>query len=276
MESYQKLEKLGEGSYGIVYKVQHRLTHEILALKRIQIDMEDGGIPASALREISLLKELVHPNIVRLYDVIYSETKLTLVFEYLDSDLKKFIESQGHELDLSTIKNLLYQLLRGIAFCHHHWVLHRDLKPQNLLINKKEELKIADFGLARCTRVPVRGYSLDVVTLWYRAPDVLLGSRYYTSAIDMWSVGCIFAEMVTGHPLFTGQNEFDQLLRIFKVLGTPNEHTWPSMFELPGYRPNFPVYEMMDLSLLFPKLNVMGLDLLQVDMLSKEKKDLFV
>ena len=264
MEHYQKLEKLGEGSYGIVYKAQNRQTNEIVALKRIRIDMEDRGIPASALREISLLKELVYPHIVRLYDVLYSATKLTLVFEYLDSDLKKFIEGQRGDLDMKTIRDLLRQLLRGIAFCHYHRVLHRDLKPQNLLINKREELKIADFGLARSTDIPVRGYSLDVVTLWYRAPDILLGSRQYTSAIDMWSIGCIFAEMISGYPIFPGQNEQDQLLRIFKVLGTPNEHQWPSLIELPNYRTDFPIYEPTPLSSLFSKLDSNGLDLLQV------------
>lgn len=264
MERYQKLEKLGEGSYGIVYKAQNRYTNEIVALKRIRIDIEDRGIPASALREISLLKELVSPYIVRLYDIIYSETKLTLVFEYLDSDLKKFIEDQGGDLDMKTTKALMRQLLYGVGFCHHHRVLHRDLKPQNLLINKKEELKLADFGLARSTDIPVREYSLDVVTLWYRAPDILLGSRQYTSAIDMWSVGCIFAEMISGYPIFPGQNEQDQLLRIFKILGTPSQPTWPSLVDLPSYKTDFPIYESTELSFLFPKLDALGLDLLQV------------
>jgi cyclin-dependent kinase len=132
--------------------------------------------------------------LTRLYDVIHTEKKLTLVFEYLDTDLKKFMD-QNNELSLSTLKSLLSQLLQGIDFCHSHRVLHRDLKPQNLLINKKMELKLADFGLARAVGIPVRGYSHEVVTLWYRAPDVLLGSKSYFSTIDMWSIGCIMAEM---------------------------------------------------------------------------------
>lgn len=119
----------------------------------------------------------------------------------------------------------MYQLLKGIAFCHDHRVLHRDLKPQNLLINKKGELKLADFGLARAFGIPVRSYSNEVVTLWYRAPDVLMGSRQYSTSIDLWSAGCIMAEMAYGRPLFCGSSVKDQLIRIFKYLGTPSEHS---------------------------------------------------
>ena len=151
-----------------------------------------------SIREISLLKELRHPNIVRLYDVIHTEKKLTLVFEFMDSDLKKYLDNNSGDIPLETIKPLLYQLLKGIAYCHDNRVLHRDLKPQNLLINKKMELKLADFGLARAVGIPVRGYSHEVVTLWYRSPDVLLASRNYTQTIDIWSIGCIFSEMATG------------------------------------------------------------------------------
>jgi len=204
IDKYLKIEKLGEGTYGIVYKAQDKQTGDIVALKRIRLDNENEGVPCTAIREISLLKELRHPNIVRLYDLMHQEKKLTLVFEYLDSDLKKFIDTNNGQLDAMTVKRMMLQLLRGVAYLHSRRVLHRDLKPQNLLINKRAELKIADFGLARTYGVPVRSYSSEVVTLWYRAPDVLLGSKQYTSSIDIWSVGCIFAEMVTGAPLFTG------------------------------------------------------------------------
>eukprot|EP01097_Dermamoeba_algensis_P010088 TRINITY_DN729_c0_g4_i1.p1 TRINITY_DN729_c0_g4~~TRINITY_DN729_c0_g4_i1.p1 ORF type:complete len:187 (-),score=30.78 TRINITY_DN729_c0_g4_i1:66-626(-) len=129
----------------------------------------------------------------------------------------------------------MYQLLKGLSFCHDHRVLHRDLKPQNLLINRKGDLKLADFGLARAFGVPVRNYSNEVVTLWYRAPDVLMGSKKYNASIDIWSAGCIFAEMATGKPLFTGTNAQDQLLKIFKLLGTPSEDEWPAITQLPFY-----------------------------------------
>ncbi|CAG8454958.1 2007_t:CDS:10 [Funneliformis mosseae] len=225
MDKYQKIEKLGEGTYGIVYKAQNRDSNEVVALKRIRLDNEEEGVPCTAIREISLLKELKHPNIVRLYDVLHTEKKLTLVFEYLDSDLKKFLDTYGGDLDKDTIKQLMYQLLKGIAFCHEHRVLHRDLKPQNLLINK-------------------------VVTLWYRAPDVLMGSRQYSTSIDVWSAGCIFAEMASGRPLFPG------------ILGTPTEETWPRVSQLPEYKNDFAIYNRIPLESILPKLDPSGIDLL--------------
>lgn len=170
MERYQKLEKIGEGTYGVVYMAKDRVTGEIVALKKIRLEAEDEGIPSTAIREISLLKELQHPNIVRLYDVVHTEKKLTLVFEYLDQDLKKYLDVCDQGLELVVMKSFLYQLLCGVSYCHHHRVLHRDLKPQNLLINREGELKLADFGLARAFGIPVRSYTHEVVTLWYRAP----------------------------------------------------------------------------------------------------------
>ncbi|TPX44461.1 hypothetical protein SeLEV6574_g04481 [Synchytrium endobioticum] len=262
MEKYQKIEKLGEGTYGIVYKAQNKDLGEIVALKRIRLDNEEEGVPCTAIREISLLKELKHPNILRLYDVIHTEKKLTLVFEYMDSDLKKFLDTYAGDIDLPTIKHLMFQLLKGIEYCHANRVLHRDLKPQNLLINKKLELKLGDFGLARAFGIPVRSYSHEVVTLWYRAPDVLMGSRQYSTSIDLWSAGCIFAEMATGRPLFPGSSVRDQLSRIFKVLGTPDEQSWPKITELPEYKQDFPIYAKQLLDTLVPKLDANGIDLL--------------
>ena len=192
------MEKIGEGTYGVVYKAKDRVTGEIIALKKIRLEAEDEGIPSTAIREISLLKELQHPNIVRLYDVVHTERKLTLVFEFLDQDLKKYLDVCDSGLGLPIMKSFLFQLLTGVAYCHHHRVLHRDLKPPNLLINREGQLKLADFGLARAFGIPVRSYTHEVVTLWYRAPDVLLGSRKYSTPVDMWSVGCIFAEMANG------------------------------------------------------------------------------
>lgn len=216
MDKYQKIDKLGEGTYGIVYKAQNKQSGDIVALKRIRLDNEDEGVPCTAIREISILKDMKHPNIVRLMDVLHTEKKLTLVFEYLDSDLKKYMDTCGEAMEMSVIKSFMQQLLRGIAYCHEHRILHRDLKPQNLLISKKLELKIADFGLARAFGVPVRSFSPEVVTLWYRSPDVLLGSRHYATSIDIWSIGCIFAEMITNEPLFPGNTVKDQLTKIFR------------------------------------------------------------
>ncbi|XP_013392042.1 cyclin-dependent-like kinase 5 [Lingula anatina] len=264
MQKYEKLEKIGEGTYGTVFKAKNRETCEIVALKRVRLDDDDEGVPSSALREICLLKELKHKNIVRLHDVLHSEKKLTLVFEYCDQDLKKYFDSCNGDIDPDVVKSFMYQLLRGLAFCHSHNVLHRDLKPQNLLINKNGELKLADFGLARAFGIPVRCYSAEVVTLWYRPPDVLFGAKLYTTSIDMWSAGCIFAELANaGRPLFPGSDVDDQLKRIFRLLGTPGEDTWSGMTSLPDYKPYPPFHVTTNWQHVVPKLSTKGRDLLQ-------------
>ena len=234
-----------------------------MALKEIHLDSEEGT-PSTAIREISLMKELKHENIVSLHDVIHTENKLMLVFEYMDKDLKKFMDSRGTggALDYITIKSFMQQLLAGIAFCHNNRVLHRDLKPQNLLINNKGQLKLADFGLARAFGIPVNTFSNEVVTLWYRAPDVLLGSRTYNTSIDIWSAGCIMAEMYTGRPLFPGTTNEDQLQKIFRLMGTPSERSWPGISQFPEYKPNFHVYATQDLRLILQQIDQYGLDIL--------------
>jgi cyclin-dependent kinase len=222
MDRYAKIEKVGEGTYGVVYKARDVNTKEIVALKKIRLEAEDEGVPSTAIREISLLKELKDDHIVRLLDIVHAEQKLYLVFEFLDVDLKRFMEQCNHEeggMSMDLVQKFTHQLTSGLLYCHAHRILHRDLKPQNLLIDKYHNLKLADFGLARAFGIPLRTYTHEVVTLWYRAPEVLLGSRHYSTAIDMWSVGCIFAEMaLKGNPLFPGDSEIDQIFKIFRAL----------------------------------------------------------
>ncbi|XP_015742404.2 cyclin-dependent kinase 2 [Coturnix japonica] len=203
-----------------------------------------------------------HPS-CRLLDVIHTENKLYLVFEFLHQDLKKFMDASSlGGIALPLIKSYLFQLLQGLAFCHAHRVLHRDLKPQNLLINADGAIKLADFGLARAFGVPVRTYTHEVVTLWYRAPEILLGCKYYSTAVDIWSLGCIFAEMVTRRALFPGDSEIDQLFRIFRTLGTPDEASWPGVTALPDYKPSFPKWARQDLGKVVPPLDEEGRKLL--------------
>lgn len=211
------------------------------------------------------MKELKHENIVRLHDVIHTENKLMLVFEHMDKDLKRYMDTVGDRgaLPSSTIKSFMHQLLQGIEFCHANRVLHRDLKPQNLLINTKGQLKLGDFGLARAFGIPVNTFSNEVVTLWYRAPDVLLGSRTYNTSIDIWSAGCIMAEMYTGRPLFPGTTNEDQLVRIFRIMGTPSERTWPGISQFSEYKPNFQMFATQNLSSILPQIDPTGIDLLQ-------------
>lgn len=265
MDQYEKVEKIGEGTYGVVYKARDRVTNETIALKKIRLEQEDEGVPSTAIREISLLKEMQHGNIVRLQDVVHSEKRLYLVFEYLDLDLKKHMDScPEFAKDRRLIKMFLYQILRGIAYCHSHRVLHRDLKPQNLLIDRRTNaLKLADFGLARAFGIPVRTFTHEVVTLWYRAPEILLGSRHYSTPVDVWSVGCIFAEMVNQRPLFPGDSEIDELFKIFRIMGTPNEETWPGVTSLPDFKTAFPKWPPKDLATVVTNLDSAGHDLLR-------------
>ncbi|KAF0029424.1 hypothetical protein F2P81_018529 [Scophthalmus maximus] len=185
LETYIKLDKLGEGTYATVFKGRSKLTDNLVALKEIRLEHEEGA-PCTAIREVSLLKDLKHANIVTLHDIVHTEKSLTLVFEYLDKDLKQYMDDCGNIMSMHNVKIFLFQILRGLSYCHKRKVLHRDLKPQNLLINEKGELKLADFGLARAKSVPTKTYSNEVVTLWYRPPDVLLGSSEYSTQIDMW------------------------------------------------------------------------------------------
>ncbi|GJN18857.1 hypothetical protein PR202_gb06064 [Eleusine coracana subsp. coracana] len=261
---YEKQEKIGEGTYGVVYKGKNRQTNETIALKKIRLEQEDEGVPSTAIREISLLKEMQHRNIVRLHDVVHNEKSICLVFEYLDLDLKKHMDSSPDFKNHRIVKSFLYQILRGIAYCHSHRVLHRDLKPQNLLIDRRKNLvKLADFGLARAFGIPVRTFTHEVVTLWYRAPEILLGARHYSTPVDVWSVGCIFAEMVNQKPLFPGDSEIDELFKIFsRIMGTPTEESWPGVASLPDYKSTFPKWTPVDIASLVPTLEPAGIDLL--------------
>ena len=256
MDRYIKIEKLGEGTYGVVYKARDKQTQEILALKKIRLDAEDEGVPSTAIREISLLKELQHPNIVHLKDVVHSENKLHLVFEFLDHDLTKHMD--GHVatggMPAHLIKSYTLQMLQGIAYCHAHRVLHGDLKPQNLLIDRNGTLKLADFGLAQT-------FGLGA-TLWYRAPEIMLGSKHCWTPLDLWSIGCIFAEMIMARPIFAGDSEIDELFRIFRVLGTPNEQSWPGVTQLPDYKPSFPIWNARPLGEVMKGVEGAALDLL--------------
>ncbi|KAJ7291214.1 kinase-like domain-containing protein [Mycena rebaudengoi] len=264
--NYIQLEKLGEGTYATVFKGRSRTTNEIIALKEIHLDAEEGT-PSTAIREISLLKELKHVNILRLHDVIHTETKLILVFEFCEQDLKKYMDQHGNRgaLDPGTVRSFMFQLLKGTNFCHENQVLHRDLKPQNLLINRKGELKLGDFGLARAFGVPVNTFSNEVVTLWYRAPDVLLGSRTYSTSIDLWSCGCIFAEMISGMPLFRGKDNNDQLAHIMRILGTPSHQQFAKMLkDSPEIvLKEFPVLPKINFAQVLPKASPLALDLLE-------------
>ncbi|KAG4427288.1 Cell division control protein 2 [Cadophora sp. M221] len=288
MENYKKLEKVGEGTYGVVYKAKDLLHNgRLVALKKIRLENENEGIPYTAIREISLLKEMDNANIVRLFNVIHADDyKLYLVFEFLDLDLKKYMESlpainggkgkalpEGSGPSLSTlglgkavVKKFMRQLCEGVRYCHGRRILHRDLKPQNLLIDRNGNLKLADFGLARAFDVPLLAYTHEVVTLWYRSPEILLGGHQYSTGVDVWSIGCIFAEMCTRKPLFPGDSEMNEIFKIFKLLGTPTEAEWPSIMDhacFPNFNASFPKWIRDRCIPLCSNLDEKGLNLLE-------------
>ncbi|KAG9392263.1 hypothetical protein J8273_5248 [Carpediemonas membranifera] len=272
---YTRVERVGQGTYAVVWKAHPKHDPSFCcAIKCLSLNRETDGIPATAMREISILRDLSHPNIVVLHEVVSDEDKLALVFEFVEHDLRKVLDLRNKRLPLNEVKSFMYQLLKGVAYCHKMKVLHRDLKPQNLLISANGVLKLADFGLARSCGIPLPTYTNEVVTLWYRPPDIILGNTSYNASIDMWSCGAIFAEMVTGEALFPGKNEPDELLRIFKVLGTPTEATWPSMTSMPKYnkKAGWPSMPPQKLKNVVPRLDQLGLDLLAA-MLQFEPKD---
>lgn len=257
-----------------MYKASEVARPDVLvAMKKIRLEQDDDGVPSTALREISLLKELSHPNIVRLLDVEHTQTptqRLYLVFEWVDQDLKRYMDEvsrsspQGGRMSAELVKSYMHQLIDGLDYCHAVGVVHRDLKPQNLLIDRQGTLKIADFGLARAFCIPLRSYTHEVVTLWYRAPEILLGQRKYGLGVDIWSVGTIFAELVNFYPLWPGDSEIDELFRIFRHLGTPNEKLWPGVSQLPDYKDVFPQWPALPIQRCCPDgLDNQGLDLLR-------------
>lgn len=238
-DRFSNLQSIGSGAYGVVYKACDRRDQSVVALKKIKLnnsDTDEDGVPSSSLREIGLLKDLKHPNVLRLIDVQFCETNLYLVFEHLDLDLKKLLDRSKSGLVPQLVKSYMWQLLQGLAYCHARRVLHRDLKLQNLLVDRKGNIKLADFGLARSIGLPIRTYTHEVVTLWYRSPELLLKATHYGPSVDLWSLGCIFAELQTNRILFPGDSEIDQIYRIFRTLGTPDETNWPGFYSMPEYR----------------------------------------
>ncbi|KAG6005488.1 hypothetical protein E4U21_007882 [Claviceps maximensis] len=241
VENYDKLNDIEEGTYGWVARGVQRSSGKVVALKRLKLEPSDGsGLPVTGLREIQILQDCNHPNVVGLEEVVIGDdvarldNSVFLVLEFVEHDLKGILEDMPEPFLSSEIKRLLLQLTSGVSYLHENWILHRDLKTSNLLLNNRGQLKIADFGMARYVGDPPPPKLTQlVVTLWYRAPELLLGARTYDSAVDMWSVGCIFGELITREPLLQGTNEVDQLSKIFELCGMPTEETWPGFRKLP-------------------------------------------
>ncbi|KAF5399871.1 Serine/threonine-protein kinase PITSLRE [Paragonimus heterotremus] len=238
VEEFECLNRIEEGTYGVVYRARDRKINEIVALKRLKMEKERDGFPITSLREINTLMKAQHENIVTVREVVVGSNmdKIYLVMDYVEHDLKSLMEIMNGPFSVGEVKCLLVQLLRAVRHLHDNWILHRDLKTSNLLLSHQGILKVGDFGLAREYGSPLKHYTEVVVTLWYRAPELLLGTKQYTCPIDLWSVGCIFAEFLLQRPLFPGKGEVDELNIIFRDLGTPTERIWPGVSQLPGMK----------------------------------------
>ncbi|GAA5943965.1 hypothetical protein JCM1841_004932 [Sporobolomyces salmonicolor] len=235
-ELYERLVQVGEGTYGKVYKARNVERGNLVALKRIRMEAEKDGFPVTAVREIKLLQNLRHPNVVDLIEMLVSKGHVYMVFEYMDHDLTGVLHHPSISFTPAHLKSLMKQLLEGLGFIHRRGVLHRDLKGSNILLSKSGELKIADFGLARFfARGRNNDYTNRVITQWYKPPELLFGATVYGEAVDMWSAGCIFLELFARRPVFQGQDEIHQLEVIFKITGTPSVETWPGVQDLPWY-----------------------------------------
>ncbi|ERN16754.1 cyclin-dependent kinase D-1 [Amborella trichopoda] len=232
---YIKGVTLGEGTYGIVFKALDTKTNQTVAIKKIRLGKHKEGVNVTALREIKLLKELKDPNVIELIDAYPHKGNLHLVFEFMESDLEAVIRDRNIVLSPADIKSYMQMTLKGLAYCHRKWVLHRDMKPNNLLIGSDGQLKLADFGLARIFGSPDRKFTHQVFARWYRAPELLFGTKHYGAGVDVWAAGCIFAELLLRRPFLQGSSDIDQLGKIFAAFGTPKPSQWPDMIYLPDY-----------------------------------------
>eukprot|EP00753_Platysulcus_tardus_P004567 PLAT12543.35.p1 GENE.PLAT12543.35~~PLAT12543.35.p1 ORF type:complete len:467 (+),score=170.50 PLAT12543.35:41-1402(+) len=233
---YERLDKLGEGSFGVVWRCRERSTGEIVALKQVKNAQARNGFPITAIRETNILLALEHPHIARVREMVAGEAAddVFMVLDCLEHDLAALHKRMAHPFSQSEVKQLMLQLLSAVAYLHRNWYVHRDLKPSNVLVTSTGELQVCDFGSARKYSDPLGTYTTPIVTQAYRAPELLLGATSYGPAIDMWSLGCIFGELILKDILLPGHSELAQLDLTFRLVGTPTEETWPTLRELPN------------------------------------------
>lgn len=231
MQNYSNKKKIGEGTYAVIYKAYNK-DKNLVAIKRVKTTKHSMGVDISAVREIKSLKQIHNRYVISLLDVFMHNDDIHIVLEYVNTDLECLIKNKELVFLPSDIKSWMIMILKGVYALHEKFIIHRDLKPNNILVTNKGIIKIADFGLAR----PIgNNMTSQAVTRWYRPPELLLGSKMYGTSVDMWSIGCIFAELMLRVPLFAGESDLEQLNLIFKVFGTPKEEEYPSITELSGY-----------------------------------------
>ncbi|KAG7663260.1 CTK1 [[Candida] subhashii] len=247
---YQRIQQVGEGTYGKVYKAKHTQTNEYVAMKRLRLETEREGFPITAIREIKLLSSFDHENVVGLLEMMVEHNQIYMIFDYLDHDLTGLLSHPDLKLSECHRKFIFKQLIQGLNYLHKKRVIHRDIKGSNILIDNIGRLKIADFGLARTMKILNTGESPDytnrVITIWYRPPELLLGATDYGREVDIWGVGCLLIELYCKNAIFQGYDEVNQLFKIFSIMGTPTLKSWPEIEKLPWFE------------MLKPKINVVN------------------
>ncbi|KAL7417346.1 kinase-like domain-containing protein [Mrakia frigida] len=232
---WTKEKKIGEGTYATVFEGREVATGRKIAIKKIKLGQFKDGISLDAIREIKFLRELRHENVIELLSVYSAKANINLVLEFCQTDLEYLIKNKTLLFLPGDVKSWMQMTLRGLEFCHRNGVLHRDLKPNNLFITSEGVLKVADFGLAREFGDGSMKMTPEVITTWYRPPELLFGARAYSSSVDIWSVGCIFAELMLRVPFFAGASNLDQLKIMYSAMGSPTEAEWPNLKTLPDY-----------------------------------------
>jgi serine/threonine protein kinase len=260
---YVKQQKLGEGTYSSVFRGSDCLTGEVVAMKFVRMDLEEDGIPSSSLREISILTRLKHPNILDLKTVVREGQNLFLVLEFMDFDVKRWLNSGARQCPVDLLRSYSYQLLCGCCFLHSHSVIHHNLQSSHLLINRNGLLKICDFGSIILIEHPLSIPERRMTVVSNLAPELLIDPPITNFAIDIWSCGCIIAELACGRPLFCGDCPVDQLLKICQTRGTPTEEEWPEFYKRMPPEMQFPREQPSPLSELFPMAEPDLVDLLE-------------
>jgi len=264
---YKFISRLGQGAFGEVHLCVDTLNDKYVAIKNVRIVSRDVGIPVAVFREMESLRQLSSSGLVtELLDVYPDEKNLCLVLEYLPSDLSEIIIQSKEYLSRPQIKSISLMLLEAISFCHQNNIIHRDIKPANILISSSGKLKLGDFGLARIyDPIKYGSMSHQVSTRWYRAPELLFASRNYTQAVDIWSAGTVIAELILLTPIFPGNNDIDQMFRVFQIMGTPTSEIWPGVDPLPDYsKIFFPNMKPIDFNIILPNAHIKDIEFLKL------------